>query len=316
VEARELDARVMASELQITVTADAGTDDRCLADAAALLDHLEHRWSRFLPDSDITRLNNAGGAATEVDDSTLTLLSAMIEGWDVTGGRFDPSILPSLCAAGYDRSIDDPRRVTLLPDGSAHVGGFDATPSPADIDIDVARRRVRVPAGLVLDAGGIGKGLAADLAVDRLIDRGAAGALVSIGGDIVARGTPPPDADDWVIAVEDPLDGGSTRTIAMSQGGVATSSTRSRRWRTPDGERHHTIDPVTAAPSTTDLAAVTVIARSGWLAEVHATAALLAGSRGAVEHLDRHDLSGLAIGLDGTVAATNDLHLLAMEETR
>jgi thiamine biosynthesis lipoprotein len=304
----------MASELQITVVA--GTAHRHLAEAAALLDHLERRWSRFLPDSDITRLNDAGGAAVEVDDSTITLLSAMIEGWDVTGGRFDPSILPSLCAAGYDRSIDDPRRVTLLPDGSAHVGGFDATPSPADIDIDVARRRIRLPAGLALDPGGIGKGLAADLAVDRLIDRGAAGALVSVGGDLVVRGTPPDGADDWVVAVADPLDTGLTRTIALRAGGVATSSTRSRRWRTVDGERHHTIDPVTAEPSTTDLAAVTVVARSGWLAEVHATAALLAGSRGVVDHLDRHHLSGLAVGLDGHVTATNDLRLLDGEETR
>jgi len=306
----------MASELQILVAADTGTDHRCVTEAAALLDDLERRWSRFLTDSDVTRLNNSAGAAIEVDGSTITLLSAMIEGWEATGGAFDPSILPSLCAAGYDRSIDDDHRVTLLPDGSVHVSGLDAAPSPADIEIDVARRMVRLPAGLVLDPGGIGKGLAADLAVGLLVDRGARGALVSIGGDMVVCGTPPHDADDWIIAVEDPHGGGPACTIALRAGGVATSSTRSRRWRTNDGEHHHVIDPVTDSPSTTDLAAVSVIARSGWLAEVHATAVLLAGSRAAVDHLDRHDLSGLAIGLDGSVAATTDLHPNVTEHTR
>lgn len=306
----------MASELQILVSADAGTDPGVLAEAAALLDHLERRWSRFLPDSDITRINNAAGVATEVDSSTITLLSAMTEGWEVTGGAYDPSILPSLCAAGYDHSIDDDHLVTLLPDGSVHVGGHDAVPSPADIEIDVARRMVRLPAGLALDPGGIGKGLAADLAVGLLIDRGAAGALVSIGGDMVVSGTAPHDADDWVIAVEDPLGSGPACTIGLRAGGVATSSTRSRRWHTSHGEQHHVIDPVTGAPSTTDLAAVSVIARSGWLAEVHATTALLAGSLAALDHLGRHDLSGLAIGLDGRVTATADLHPYVTEETR
>lgn len=306
----------MASELQILMVPDTGTDHRCIAETAALLDHLERRWSRFLADSDITRLNNAAGAAVAVDSSTITLLSAMIEGWEVTSGAFDPSMLPALCAAGYDRSIDDSHRVTLLPDGSTHVGGLEATPTPADIDIDVARRMVRLPAGLVLDPGGIGKGLAADLAVDRLLDGGAAGALVSIGGDMVVRGTPPDDADDWIIAVDNPLADDPIGSIGLGAGGVATSSTRSRRWHTSDGDRHHVIDPVTAAPSTTDLAAITVVARSGWLAEVHATAALLSGSELAVDHLDRHDLSGLAIDGEGRVTATADLHLLVTEDPR
>ena len=60
---------------------------------------------------------------------------------------------------------------------------------------------------------------------------------------------------------------------------MATSSTRSRRWIHDGAIRHHVIDPASGAMSDTDLAAVTVIARSGWLAEAHATAAILAGQR-------------------------------------
>jgi thiamine biosynthesis lipoprotein len=67
------------------------------------------------------------------------------------------------------------------------------------------------------------------------------------------------------------------------------------------------IDPASATQSTTDLAAVTVIARTGWLAEAHATAALLSGSHGVLDYLDRHDLTGLAIPLTGSPLRTSDL---------
>jgi thiamine biosynthesis lipoprotein len=88
---------------------------------------------------------------------------------------------------------------------------------------------------------------------------------------------------------------------------VATSSTRSRRWRHGGRERHHVIDPWTGQPSTTDLASVTVIARAGWLAEAHATEGILAGSDHVIDLLDRRGLSGVAIALDGTILTTDDL---------
>ena len=59
--------------------------------------------------------------------------------------------------------------------------------------------------------------------------------------------------------------------------------------------------------SDTDLDAVTVIARSGWLAEAHATGAILAGSVGVLGYLATHDLSGVAVTSTGALLATPDL---------
>ncbi len=304
----------MASELQIVVVGDDDHDrtlDQALARTVGLLDELEARWSRFLPDSDITRLNNSPGAWVDVDPFTVTLVVSMIEAWQATAGAFDPSVLPILVDAGYRASIDDPWRVTILPDGQLVALGNDAGPTMGDIEVDRSGLAVRLPAGLALDPGGIGKGLAADLAVHRLLDLGVAGALVSMGGDMTMAGTPPPtssDAGGWSVSVEDPDPAnGELCRLVVSGGGVATSSTRSRRWVRAGRERHHLVDPHLAAQSTTDLATVTVIARSGWIAEAHATAALLAGSGGAIDHLDRHGLSGLAVGLDGSLQSTADL---------
>jgi thiamine biosynthesis lipoprotein len=291
----------MASELQLVTIGDADPD------ALLLLDHLESRWSRFLPDSDVSRLNLAGGHPVHVDPVTITLVSTMIEAWRATDHRFDPTILPALIAAGYRASIDDARRVTILSSGAMHVGGFDRDEATLDgVEIDPEASTVRLPPGLFVDAGGIGKGLAADLSVTSALRAGAAGAMTSIGGDISMGGRPPEGG--WVVHIEHPEAGrGNVATITVTGGGVATSSTRSRRWWHEGAQRHHVIDPWSGAPSTTDLSSVTVVARSGWLAEAHATAALLAGSAEVIAYARRHDLSALAVTNDGRILATDDL---------
>jgi thiamine biosynthesis lipoprotein len=221
-------------------------------------------------------------------------------------------------------SIDDVHLVTILPSGDYVIGGFDdptaasvgtTAPTMAGIEIDATAGTITLPVGLAIDPGGIGKGLAADLAVEHLLALGASGALVSIGGDMMMRGTPPPHiGDSWPIAIQHPLRP-HTRvcTLAVNAGGVATSSTQSRRWVHDGEQRHHVIDPDRSWPSTTDLASVTVVARAGWLAEVHATAALLAGSHHAIGYLDANELSGVAVTTAGDVLATSDLDLLTDE---
>jgi thiamine biosynthesis lipoprotein len=166
--------------------------------------------------------------------------------------------------------------------------------------------------GLTLDPGGIGKGLAADLVVADLLARGAAGALVSIGGDLVVGGRSP-DRDGWIVTVEDPFDAQSEiATFSLDAGGVCTSSTRSRRWLRHGEEAHHVVDPRTRRCAGTDLASVTVFAGAGWIAEVHATAALLAGSAGALAHLEANGLAGVATLASGNSRATTGLVLGAL----
>jgi thiamine biosynthesis lipoprotein len=282
----------MGSGLHI-IAVDASAE--MLADVVAMLDHLERCWSRFIPSSDISRINTARVNRLAVDDSTMTLLASMIEGHRVTGGRFDPRILPALIEQGYVASRFDSSRRTEL----AHHAG--PVPSLDELELDPLAGMVTVPVGLALDPGGIGKGLAGDLAVARLLDLGAQGALVSIGGDLAMAGVAVTD-EGWLVQVERPdsIDD-VVCTLAVSDGGVATSSTRSRRWLLDGRERHHQIDASTSLPSTTDLAAVTVIARCGWHAEVHATAALAMARAGVLAYLAGHGLEGIAIDTSGNV---------------
>jgi thiamine biosynthesis lipoprotein len=294
----ERHGRVMASRLHIISVVDDEHGQHGLPldeamDAAVLhLEHLERVWSRFVPTSDISRINRLGdvGGVVEVDPATLTLLATMLEGTERTAGRFDPTVLRAVIAEGYDASTTNRAiRTTIAPRGRRSASLY-------DLVLDPTTNTVTVPPGLVLDPGGIGKGLAADLTVARLLGTGGVeGALVAIGGDLAMAGVPVHPAG-WFVDVEHPdPDRGLLCSLAVSGGGVATSSVRSRRWMRGGVERHHQIDPRTAACSTTDLSAVTVVAPAGWLAEVHATAALSVGSDDVIAYLHGHGLSGVAV---------------------
>lgn len=297
----------MASAVQIIVV-DGPPDAEALA--RALLDELESRWSRFIETSDISRLNLAAGRPIHVAPTTVALLEKIADAYEITGGRFDPTVLPALVDAGYLTSIDDPVAHTSLPDSATFAPhrGFSFTHLLLDGGCCIT-----LPEGMAIDAGGLGKGLAADLVVAELLGRGARGALVSVGGDLAAAGHPP-ESDGWRLDVEHPFC--PTRVLArimFSGGGVATSSTRIRRWSN-NGEQHHLIDPTTGKPSQSDLVAVTVIGSCGWEAEAHATALLLGGSADFAPYTTANQIEAVATAIDGTTVATNALSDLVPKE--
>ena len=295
--ATELAFRVMASDAHVILVDPAEGAQEL---ARSRLQELEGRWSRFLPDSDVSRLNTTPHALTFVSPDTIALLVTMKHAWRVSQGRYDPAMLSAINAAGYSTSIDGSGR-TSCPSGAPVDGG-----TIADVSIDPDASAVMVPAGVGLDAGGIGKGLAADMVVTELLSAGTGGALVSVGGDLAAAGTPP--GAGWHVAVEHPLDASrDLMTLVLGAGGIATSSTLSRRWIRDGRRRHHVIDPLTRTCARTDLAAVTVIARAGWEAEVHATAALLCGAGRALDYLDSHELEGIVTTLEGVTSMTSGL---------
>ena len=166
---------------------------------------------------------------------------------------------------------------------------------------------VRLPAGSGFDAGGIGKGLAADLIVSELMAAGAAGACVNLGGDLRVAGHAP-GGGSWVVAVEHPLHDNALFTLDIAGGAAATSSTLRRSWTTVRGERmHHLIDPSTGRPSVTDLVQATVVAANAWVAEGLVKALLLRGGANAFDLLP-DGVEGMTIGHDGVVRTTSGLH--------
>jgi thiamine biosynthesis lipoprotein len=272
--------------------------DEWRADALAVLRRLEGRWSRFLPDSDISRLNRAGGAPVQVDPTTITLLSELALAWRRTDGDFDPTLLGPLAALGCDTSRTDPGRRTALPASIAPRG------RPDGILVDAARALVALPLGTVVDPGGLGKGLAADMVVEHLVSAGDTGPiLVEIGGDLRVGGTSP--AGGFTIDVWDPERRAPRHRIALDAGGVATSSTLLRTWRANGVDRHHLLDPRSTLPSANGVIACTVVAGTAAWAEALTKIAFVRPIAEALGRLDAFGVAALVTADDGTEHTTS-----------
>ena len=276
-----------------------GTADM-LVTAEARIRQLESLWSRFVETSDITVANCMPGLPVHVDEDTLAIVARAIVGWRQTDGRFDITMLPRLLNLGYTHSIATSK---AAPDVVGSRTGMCGA-----IEVDFMRGTLTVPPDTALDLGGIGKGFAADVVAEEIIESGAAGALVNIGGDLVVLGRPSAEPS-WRLGIENPFDPPNhLACVRVASGGLATSGTTIRNWISASGERvHHLIDPSTAMPSRAGLSTVTVIGGDAATAEVFATAAMMLDGPAAMAMLDRQGLAGLGVGDDGTVHRSSTL---------
>src|SRR5207249_3706023 len=159
-----------------------------------------------------------------------------------TGGLFDPTVLPALVAAGYDRDF---REVRSAAHGTRSPVPLPSGPAGRWAEVELRGRLLRVPTGAALDFGGIGKGWAADVASQHTI--GLPWAVVDAGGDLRLGGTPPDGGLD--VAVEDPeAPGVEVLRLKLDTGALATSSITHRRW---GPSLHHIVDPRTGRPAVT-----------------------------------------------------------------
>ncbi len=273
--------------------------DPDLADLAQQeIERLEQLWSRFLPASEISQLNDAAGSWVSVSPETVELVERAVLAHAVTGGRYDPTVLGDVIRAGYDRSFDELSLVRRAeaPASPLHHG-------VEGIDIDATGGRVRLPVGVGFDPGGIGKGLAADLVAMLLDGEGVAGVLINIGGDLRAVGCAP-DGNDWTIDLDPAASGTPHATAVLDHGAIATSTVLRRRWEIDGTEHHHLIDPATGEPADSGVVAVSVLAGHGWQAEVLAKAALVAGLEDGLRLITSVGAEGLVIDAHGGVHPT------------
>jgi FAD:protein FMN transferase len=281
--------RAMGTACELAVAGEGEADAlRALAAGLAEVEICERVLTRFDPTSDLSRLNAATGTWVDVDPRLASALRSALAARRATGGRFDPTILPPLLAAGYDRTFDE---LTHRP--ARQLAGWRAG---AGISIDEDACRARVERGGAVDLGGIGKGFSADRAVEamRLAWPEQRGCFADLGGDLAFSGRPP-DADAWRVAVADPRNPGATlATVAVTGGGVATSG-RDRRRFGPGRTLHHLIDPETGSPAEGGPLAVTVVAEDAGEAEALATAFAISELEEVLRHAPARGVAALYV---------------------
>jgi len=250
------------------------------------LGRLERIFSRFDASSELRELERR--RVIIGSEELIEVVELAIDARRRSGGRFDPTILPSLRALGYDRSIEHVRGTLCSGAVLGHEAGTIAIDHPTGL--------VALGEGVALDLGGIAKGWIADRIATQLA--ATAPALVDAGGDISC--TPRVGGLPWTVEVAG-VD--ETTFLELTAGGIATSGIDRRRWRGPliaGRDRHHVVDPRTGESADTDLLRVTVVAGSCATAEVAATS-MLVGSSGALETLGTaYDVAWLAVPTDPT----------------
>jgi len=271
---------------------DATRAEQALDAAFAEIRAVERAASLFDPDSDLSRLNKQG--QIEAPNRRLVeLLQLSANVSEITGGSFDITVQPywpawaAATALGASPSDSELAAARAFVDRSAIV---------------IEPRIVRlVKPGVGITLNGIARGYACDRVVEILIGQGIAHALVDTDGfgSIGDSGERP-----WSVGIEHPRKPGTLLgTVAPLSGYLSTSGDYATTF-SPDFQNNHIFTPTTGR-SPTELASVTVVARSGALADALSTGIMVMGLQSGLELLRRLDgTEGVLVTKDGQLAAT------------
>lgn len=309
--------RAMGCGIQMWVqTPDTAAAKAALAEARRIVAAAEARFSRFRPESELSRLNARPGEWVPVSADLWRLIQRAETLGDATGGLFDIAQLAALEQAGYTDSFE-----TLSGRRAAVATSPRTAAPPARFALDARRRAVRLMPGVRLDLGGIAKGDTAQQAVGRLRQVGPC--LVDAGGDLCA-GAAPVGQPGWPVAVAAPsgtaAGGHDLLRLWLVNAALATSGVDVRRWRQGDRAQHHIIDPRTGRPATSDLLGATVLSAEATTAEVWATAALVAsaapdhGRHAALARLEVRHIAAALVDADGDLWLTSALRRVAQRQ--
>ena len=275
----------------------AGAGAAAKAAEVQLLD-AHRRLSRFLPESDLSRLNEDPRGAVKVSPVLLELAAAVRRAGLLSGGLVDATLLDEIERAGYVGSRADGEPRVDAPPRPGGQSPRPAAPNPARgwslVSVDRRDGTIRRPPGLKIDSGGIAKGLLADLLAKEL--RAYPSYSVDCCGDIRVGGA---GGQPRTVHIDDPAGGAPLHSFAVRSGGVATSGIGKRSWVGSDGSpAHHLLDPATGAPAFTGIVQASAQAPTAFLAEVYSKAALLCGPEQASGRLP---YGGVLVLDDGSI---------------
>jgi FAD:protein FMN transferase len=255
--------------------------------------------SRFRADSELSRLNHADGRPLRISPLLIQALGVALDAAEATCGDVDPTCGRALIDLGYDRDFAEVAR-----SGARGVVTARAVPGWQRVQLDRESRTARVPAGVVLDLGATAKALAADRAAARIHAATGCGVLVNLGGDLAVAG-PVPDGG-WRIRVtddEDAIGAGPEQSVAIHEGGLATSGTAVRSWRRGSETVHHIIVPATGLSAPPHWRTVTVAGATCVAANTASTAAIVRG-QDAVPWLESLAMPARLVRPDGGITYT------------
>ena len=246
-----------------------GPNGAAAAEAAARrIGQLERLFSVTIEESDISRVNAAGGSPVEVSDDTAALLQTALEYCKKTGGALDISVYPVLKAWGFTTGSyqvpTDAEIQALLENVDYHNVRLDGS-------------RVQIAPGMEIDLGSVAKGYTGDQVMEVFRENGVTSGMISLGGNVQALGAKP-DGSPWRIAVQDPEGGeGFVGVVEVVDQAVITSGGYERFFEQDGHTYWHILDPATGAPARSGVISATIVGPSGAMCDALSTALFIMG---------------------------------------
>ena len=274
-----------------------GTPDEAVARAERQLLSWHDRFTRFEPSSELSRLNADPRETVPVSGTMARFAETVVEAARLSEGLVDATMLAELEDAGYwtdlGAPLDLPAALVIAPPRTQAQPNRDGRWTR--IAVDRVARTITRPRGVMLDSGGLAKGLFADLIAARLESHDCY--AIDCAGDLRIGGAARLSRE---VHVASPFDGSTLHTFELAEAGIATSGIGKRSWLDVTGApAHHLLDPATGRPAFTGIVQATALAPTGLEAEVRSKAAVLGGPAHAERWLPH---GGVVVFDDGSHA--------------
>ena len=273
-------------------------DASVLKDAMAECGRMDALLSRTAEGSDVWKINHAEGSPVTVSDETVTVLQEAVRISRLSEGAFDVTIAPA-------STLWDSRTGTdIVPDADALAAAAERVDYTR---VQIDGNTVTMPAGMMVDLGGIAKGYIADRVKEYLVSRGVESAILAFGGNIVAIGLKP-GGKPWKVGIQD-IDeaAGVSMLVSLNYGGSTVTSGIYERGFEKDGVYyHHILSTETGWPVQNELASVTIFSDSSMTGDALSTAAFAMGlekGKAFIESID--GVEAVFIERDRTVTTTS-----------
>lgn len=254
-----------------------GAAEQDVADCLALCSDYENLLSAHLEGSDVARINAAGGEPVEVDPQTAELLGRALEYAEASDGLFDVTVGAVSLLWDFEQAVkpDD----DAIEQALAHVGWQGLSVDGTTVTLADPDARI--------DLGGIAKGWIAERLVERLVEAGATGGLVSLGTSSTVLFGAKPDGSPWRIGLRDPRGSVSDLLgVATFEDASVTSSGLYDQQFEQDGHTYwHILDPRTGYPAQTDMLGDTVVTQDPTFGDALSTMLFVMGIDGAAAWL-------------------------------